>query len=456
MMQFDGSRALLSFSATMVLGCGVLLPITVASCGRKGDGRPQGSEGGGSSASAASYTKVTLKSAAAAALRLGTQPRGCHLGLTQTVQGNGTCLSPSEVELWANGVFLASQSPSAPGSDPASNGPGRILGGGSGFSKDGYIDGGRFNLAQAASMRGQDNLFHKYKSKPQFDLVTVESAYVRASFELKGETWEMLVPFYDQPVEDISVLKECVDSGYLEAAKRNGNLLPGIAFKAGDFLFCKRDEASTACALSAFKWFDAGVNALAAPRPANPKRLSSLSGLTRKCNKKGSDGAPADMAFQMPALRADLSSPVKVYGDFSHGPDSGSNQGASRPAGVSEEAWNERSKAGKATGPYAIYFLEAGGETKRGNKLGATVTFDSSDWIFFDGIQDLTSASTDAALAALTTKEFFAWEKIGFSALGGVEGGWKAALEINLSDISPDEIYATPAPGATPEASTAF
>ncbi len=271
------------------------------------------------------------------------QLQGCHIGLTQTVQANGNCLTQSSIELWASGVALGSQRPQNC-ADPKSAecGPGRILGGGSGFAKDGIIEGAKIELSDADSIRGCDNLFHKYSTRPIFDLASIQTAYTRTTFELKGSTWEMLVPFYDQPVEEIDFLKSCFDAPCIEKAKTNATLLPGITFKAGNFLFCKRSNPTTACENTDYQWFDKASNSLVTSRPADPKRLAAIGSLSRKCIRPVQGDTPPDANYQMPALRADLRNPIQIYGDFSHGAASKSNPGGDRPVGVNQDEWNQR------------------------------------------------------------------------------------------------------------------
>ncbi len=82
-----------------------------------------------------------------------------------------------------------------------------------------------------------------------------------------------------------------------------------------------------------------------------------------------------------------------------------------------------------------------GGATQTVNKLNLNITIDAANWIFFDGINDLSNASIEAALASLTTKEFFAWEQIGFEKIGGIEAGWKAEIEATRSNATLPEVH---------------
>jgi hypothetical protein len=422
---------------------------------KKGDKGPNGG-GGPSSDVRVGFTSLIITDQAATALSgENPEPEFCQMNLTQTVRGEGLCLPAQAIELWASGVLLGNQRPDASASsDPFAAGPGRVLGGGSGYAKDGKLEGAAVDLTKADALRGEDNLFHKYETRPRFDLVAIEAAYVRTSFSINGNTWEMIVPFYQQPVEEEPVMKQCYDSGYIEQAKVNANLFPGISFQAGDFLFCKRTDAAVPCELDQFGWFDTSSKALVSvgqSRPAAAKKLNSLAGLRRSCKVPSADGRPPDASYQMPGLRADLTTPIRVYGDFSHGSESKSNPGGGRPEGVSEAEWSARCEANQPVSPHFVYFVEdAAGAVTKGNKLNVKMSVDASNWIFLEGLRqgDLASAADSQILESLTTREFFAWEKIGFETIGGVEAGWKATLEVSTETVGLSEVYAK-APAAS-------
>ena len=437
----------------------IIAALATGSCdqGKKGGGGGP-PEQGSSNDVKVGYTSLILTESASASLTSGTTaPTNCVLGLSQTVRGEGVCLPAGGVEVWASGVSLGSQRPQlTDGNDPASGGPGRILGGGSGFAKSGYLEGAKIDLTRTDTLRGEDNLFHKYDARPSFDLATVEAAYVRTHFTIKDAVWELLVPFYQQPVESEPVLLQCYDQGYIDEAKANANVLPGISFQAGDLLFCKRSDPATACNLTDFGWFDSAsqsVVSVAQSRPAGARQLKALAKLQRKCTTPSRDGKPPDASFQMPGLRADLESPIKVYADFSHGAGSKSNPNSSAPAGVDGAQWQERCSQNLPVSPHFVYFLESSdGTTKTGNKLNVKLNIDTSDWIYVDGLRsgDLATASEAQILANLTTKEFYAWEKIGFDFIGGVPAGWRAKLEASVETVSLDELYAKAPPNTTP------
>ncbi len=434
-----------------------LLSLAIAACDedKKGNKGPNPNGNSPSSDVRVGFTSLIITEQEPTALsEAPAEPAFCEMNLTQDKRGEGLCLPAEDIELWASGVVLGSQLPESEGSgDPASSGPGRLLGGGSGYAKDGKFDGEKVLLTEADTLRGEDNLFHKYDSKPEFDLVTIEAAYVKTRFSIKGSTWELLVPFFQQPVENESVLKQCYDQGYIDQAKTNATLLSGLGFEAGDFLFCKRADPAVPCEANQFSWLDTGSGTLVSvsqSRPASPKKLGSLSGLNRRCVTPSTDGRPPDASYQMPGLRAELATPIRVYGDFSHGASSKSNPSGGRPVGVNEDEWSARCSNNQPVYPHFIYFLQGGdGVTTTGNKLNVQLNVDASNWIFLVGLRtgDLATATEAQILNSLTTREFFAWENVGFDKIGGVPAGWTATLEASTETVGLDAIYAgAPAP----------
>lgn len=433
-----------------------LVPLVCTACG-EGKSGPKGEPpGGGPGTSgrgdAVSHVFVALGNKASSRAALPLVPESatsCRIGLTQTVQAEGLCLTPDSLSLWAANVVLGSTVKSE-STDPFASAGARLLGGGTGFERDGYFSGAAFDLQTLSSLRGEDNLFHSYESKPTFDAVDIAAGYLRLSFPLKEATWEMLVPFVDQPVETISVVKACYGQGYVDQAKTRAVLLEGLAAKTGDMLFCKRTSASTPCELSEFKWLDTASTTLVAARPAKPKGLSSVSGLVRECKTPATDKAPPDARYDIPSLRLRLNSKLKLYADFSHGAPSRTNP-SGKPERATQAEWEARGMAGKSQSPFMVYFLEKDGKTTKGDKLEVSLQVDPTGYLFFEGMRDLSDVTEEQALAKLTTKEFFAWEKMGLDKVSGLEPAWKADVTVTVSKSDAlDDLYEKLKPGATP------
>ncbi len=431
-------------------------PFLLIACGQgksEPNGEPPG-DGRGSSqrGDAVSHAYVALGNKADSLAGFPLVPdaaTGCHLGLTQTVQGDGLCLTPGSISLWAANVTLGSTT-KMESADPFAGGGARLLGGGTGFERDGYFSGAAFNLDSLSSLRGEDNLFQSYETKPTFDAVDIAAGYLRMAFTMKDAAWEMLVPFVDQPVEGISVLKACYDKGYIDQAKTRALLVPGLTAKTGDMLFCKRADASTPCDIAQFRWLDTATTTLVAARPSKPKVLAAVSGLVRECKTPGTGTTPPDARYDIPSLRLRLNSKFKLYADFSHGAPSRTNP-SGKPTRATDEEWQARTAAGKSQAPFMIYFFEKDGKTTQGDKLEVSLQVDASGYLFFDGLRNLNDVSEEQALAKLTTKEFFAWEKMGLDKVSGLEPAWKADVTVKVSkSASLDDVYEKLTPGATP------
>ena len=425
------------------------------SCGKKDAAAP----GDSSSASASGYSNifVSTKSKGAVYSLTSSSPTSCSIGFGPSTGQNaqGVCLTPTAVSAWLAGISLSRLDPSSATAGAASSA--RVLGGGSGWAKYGYLDGGVFEFNKPSLLQGEDNLWGVYATKPQFNLVLSSLAWLRFAFEHGADTWDVLVPFYDQPVEAGAWAKTCFDAAYLEQLSQKGNVLTGLTFHSGDYLFCKRNSAGTPCSLDAFRWFDLDANALVATRPANPKQSSyAANKIKPACVKAGSadgSGAPPETANKFFPFMASINTPLKLYGDFSHGSNSGTNKGGQRPADVTEDAWKAHTAAGKPKDPYFLYFLESSdGQTTKGNKLNIDFTFDFSNLIFFPGVQNLSTATEIEVLKAVTTKDI--WMRDALPDGGEYKPEIKADVTAAVSTVPLEQLYATPTPGATPQPQT--
>ncbi|NBW81009.1 hypothetical protein EBR21_04570, partial [bacterium] len=235
---------------------------------------------------------------------------------------------------------------------------------------------------------------------------------------------------------------------WINQAKTNAVVLPNMTFKTGDMLVCKRQDANTPCTADQFQWADSSTGVLSSTRPASPKVLNAVSALTRKCNSPGGNGAPPDARYDLPSMVAKLSTPVDLYGDLSHGPTSKSNP-AEFPARSNAAEWADRRSKNLDTAPFTVYFSSNGGTVTSGDRLDAQIKIDASNYIFLENLTSLDANTTDAEIIkAMTTKEFWAWEKLGIGKLGdGLMLGADLKVKVSKS-ATVDEIYAKPVEGS--------
>ncbi|NBO39694.1 hypothetical protein EBU99_14045 [bacterium] len=392
------------------------------------------------------YVAISAKSSASfvadLAVREAAEGQPCHYGVTQTIQGDGTCLTPKSVSLWATSVSLGnSQMTTGNKYETAAD---RILGGGSGFMKDGYFVGAAFDSTTLSALRGSDNLWNTYAKQKTYDQANINFAWINFVVDFKGSTWEYLVSFAEQPVSNYDWLEACYGKAWLDLATTRSITLSGMTFKTGDMMICKRTSASQPCKAAEFKWIDPNDGSLKDTRPSQPRQVSSASQLKRQCITPASNGAPPDAQFDLPALTAKLTASAKLYGDLSHGSTSQSNP-AEKPVRFSEAEWKSRSNKT----PFTVYFYEKDGQKLSGDKLDLALKLDFTNHIFLDGITDLATASEASVLKAITTKQFFAMDKLGIDKMGGVETGLKSDLDVKVSNTTnPDEVFTGPVAGA--------
>lgn len=425
----------------IVVSAALAVVACASSCGKKEEGE-KGPGGGNSSGQSNVYMTLKLKNnTTPLAPELAAESCG-HVQATQTSSAiDGKCLTPDNVTVWASTVSLFKINAGFDGNFA------RLLGGGSGLGKNGYLEGAPFNLSQAGTLKGEDTLWEVKGTKPEFDSVGLSMAYVKIAFTTNTQQWEALLPFVDQPLEENQSIKDCVDAAGLANIKNNANVLTGLTFKKGDYLFCKKTTGSS-CALSDFKWFDTTAKVLTSTRPTTPKRFAYADNYEVKCNSAGSQETPPDMSFDYHYVSFALTSKIKLYGDFSHGSDSEINKGAGIPYGMTQDDWEAHTQAGGSTNPFFIYTLDSNGTKTTGNRLDVKLSFDMSDWIVIDGVYDFTSATDDQILSGFNTKDFFMRDSL----KKGEEfsPNQKVTAEISISDSKLAEIYTTPAPGATP------
>jgi hypothetical protein len=213
-------------------------------------------------------------------------------------------------------------------------------------------------------------------------------------------------------------------------------------------LICKRQDASTPCTSAQFQWADSNTGVLSTTRPSSPKALKSTQSLSRKCNSPASNGVPPDANYELPSMLAKLSTPVDLYGDLSHSSSSKSNP-AEYPARSTAAEWSDRRSKNLQNSPFTLYFYSNNGTVTSGDKLDAQISVDASNYILLENLSSLDATTSDEdIIKAMTTKEFWAWEKLGIGKMGD-QLMLGADLKVKVSQsASFDEIYAKPVAGA--------
>lgn len=310
-------------------------------------------------------------------------PAACEIDVGFGPSDTGICTTPLKVEGWASGIFLHEESGST---NSETAGGVRILGGGNGLDQTGSWEGDKFDFEDDAAIDGESTLEKVYKTKPTFTSITTELNYMSFKTQVGSNYWNVIVPFYSQPVEQNAIVQSCqYDEFYLSKVAENANLLPGLEFERGDFLFCIKSTIDD-CKINEFKFFDTDSETFVASRPNAPKFSEYISELESGCAPplQGESGASLDWGRF--SVRADLTTPLKLYADYAFG-DSSQNP--------------DSEAASSGLPPYKIYYHEVDGAAQTGNDLKISFEFNTDNMIFFKDISDVSTLqnSTNAEIA---------------------------------------------------------
>ena len=329
------------------------------------------------------------------------EPQNCHLQDTPDgPAADGLCLTPTNLEMWTSELTLLGNNRLAAVS--------RLLGNGSGLSNTGYLDGAAFDLAMASTLKGQDNLYGVYSLKPDWETLRIDVVYLRVSFSVKGESWEMLIPYSSQPLEKEAWVESCFTPATRELIHIRANPVSGLKLQRGDYLFCKPAAGAT-CAFSEFQWFDKVTKTLSTKRPENPRTFDYLrANSSASCLSPESDSGAASVSIASVPLLVAINKPLpKFYADLSHGDASQTNQGAKTPVGVSRDDWQAHLDAKLPNDPHLIYFINKGESVESGNQLNLKLAFELTNYLYLDKVSSIDSTSIEDILAGITTKDIF-------------------------------------------------
>lgn len=411
----------------------VTMLISTAACnkdkggdeGDPGENGGSGGNGGGGGGSGGSptgsyYGKVVLKGSGAALTAAAANNCGFSLDI---YRGEGACFTPVSTSAHVISINLISDVAGRPparllAEDEATGGGGKIFSG----SEVALDDTG-------GALVGNNTLWDEYDGKPQWNGVGIDMAYVRTQVNIRDKFVTVLIPGFSQPfpayAKEICGFDDTVAS---QDRYASANLLPGLTFQRGDFLFCVKDSADAACAAADYRFLDTSSKTLVEARPSNAKRSSYLAGTPAVCS--ASEGDRYGFNFKLAQLVATIpeASQFKLYGDFSHGDLSHQNLGD------------------VSVSPYVIYYYEpVSGGTTQGTELVTTLTFDQTDSVFVETLRltDVASLSLETSLAGLNLKSLWAYDK---KFGDGVEGGFAshyagmtatAAVELSGGSAAP-------------------
>lgn len=363
----------------------------------------------------------------------------------------GFCLTPLKFEGFTGRMDVSTtsvgNSPAGGDPDTLANSKGaRVFGMNELSEKKGTIfPGVEFDLSdvESAGFVGNNTLWVQYPYKATYEYVTMELQYERIKFHLNGKFVTMMIAAQSQPFKESDELAGCnfTEDQLGQERFADADLLEGMEFKRGDYLFCVKDNASDTCAATDFKWFDTTSNSLVSTRPATPKVYQFPTGAVT-CEKDNSN-PERDTAFNLRNFSGLAESAImssenrfKLYADFSHGEYSQQWKDATAPFGEQSQEVENGDEEGKVDGednskandPFLLYYYEKNGTTTEGANLKIKFDFDPSGMLFFEGIPaaDVATTSLETLLKNVYTV-----------------GGWvmKKKTEGNVQGAGPEQYF---------------
>jgi hypothetical protein len=294
----------------------------------------------------------------------------------------GVCLTPIDVAGRAHFVDAADHSLDADYEDSA-----RIVKAGAEDTEevDGEIFGGAdFSLLDSSTFNGTNELFSAYERKPLYSGITFESVFLNVKFFTKNKYVTMLLVSTTQPFVDSSIAKSgsCALSAEEKTMDRyvDADILSDMTFQRGDYLFCVKDDASSECKATDYKWFNLDTNQLVDERPSKPRVNQWFVFDEPSCSV---ENGRKNFSFSGVRVMANLTKKFKLYSDFSHGHDSAQWPDAVGPFGSGDPSTDEFAK------PFPLYYHQPeGGDLEEGTGLKVTLDFNVENSLFLEGMDE--------------------------------------------------------------------
>ena len=419
--------------------------LALTACGGGGGGG--GGNGGGSnndrSSSGFSENSVTLRSQVftlpqtnspgnktANTANAAAAPQSCTY-VADIYSNTGTCISPTQVTGLAQQAHVGIDNTSVPGGT-------RLLGGSEFSETPGQIIiGVEFDLANPTPLVTNNTLRNQYPYREQYDNVGLSTTYYKIKFSLTYNNgadtqWvTMFLASFGQPFTTsaavTNAMANCgVTSDHLTQQRfvNADNMLPGMSFNRGDYLFCVKDNETDTCAASDFQWLDTSDNSLTSTRPTTPKTSHYLANNPIGCVNEGEDRVNFD--FGPFGFSASLPSDqqFKLWSDMSHGDVSTQWPGSQYPMNdvtigpIDDAGWVE---------PYYIYYYQdcstgPCSTTTSGSQLDVTLDFDTDEMLLItDMDEDTVESQTSIGniLANIHNKTQWAFDQ---KSINDVEG----------------------------------
>lgn len=388
---------------------GIILAFGTAACDSDEDENAQGS-GASSSYDSKASAKIDLYSSGlvgGASLNLASDVESCSLNM-DIYSASGLCITPSEFKGYSTYIYATTSTDTNPDSGSA-----RLAGvAGSSEAEGNIFNGAEFSFATKDSpFTGFNELWDQYPYRQLYDYIAIDLAYEKIRFELKGKFVELLVVSSDQPFASGDIVDTC---GVPEADREqsrytNADLLTGLSFKRGDYLFCVKDS-DVACEASDFKWLDLDNTELVSTRPLKPRVHSYVAVDQVNCSTE-----QYGISIGVPAIHvaAKLSEGFKLWADFSNGINS--NEWKDARAALGRELTEDENNSDYFEEPYAIYTHEdISGTQQTGTTMQVNLDFDLSQMLFIEGYddeEDLAAVDMAVVLSQVYAKHDWVFQK---------------------------------------------
>jgi len=404
------------------------------------------------------YTQntVTIQDTATvgkAVFRAAAAPADCP-ARSDIYSANGTCLSPTQVTGHAISVDLyLDQSAVAGGT--------RLLGADEFAETPGSVfDGEEFDLSKPSILVTNNTLFEQYDAHDQYDSLGVHTTYYKIQFPMtisSGTQYiTMLLAMYGQPFAQSAAMQDAMSNCGVTAQQatesryQQADLLTGMAFQRGDYLFCVKAGAADACAAADYQWLNTDNYALVSVRPDNPKTAHWLANQAVTCSSEGDGRVNFDFGTFGLFASIDSTDQFKLWSDFSHGE-------LSRQWPVGQYPLGDQS-IGPADGegwvsPYYLYYYQdcpagACAAEQQGVVLDATLNVDTTGMLFVEGLSTTeiaNEANLGFVLSKLQTRTQWAFDQKSLNSVVGFDpvdmAGMGVQVQITLSgsaDQPPD------------------
>ncbi|SMF06544.1 hypothetical protein [Pseudobacteriovorax antillogorgiicola] len=396
------------------------------------DGEGQGGSDGGSS-SDLTFGQASIQSSTLAISSLQsdeTDLDDCSFSL-DIYRGEGACMTPTSVIGMSTLVVGASVDSS--GSNSAEARLAATVNFHSDEQDGKIIEGKEFSFSDTSSFKAYNELWAEYDVQASYTHLTMELAYEKIQFEVNSKFVTMFLANYQQPFSEWDILDDC---GLSEEEKTYSNIteadvLEGMTFQRGDYLFCVKDTADAECAATDFQWYDLDSDTLVSTRPSNPRTHAFLVFDEATCTDD--NGRPS---FNMSAIRigATLNEQFKLYADFSNGVDS--VQWKDSAVAFEDAADNSQDEQDNFQEPFLYYYYEdAAGNTSAGTGLDMSFDFNSEDMIYFDGLRasDVEAASIEEVLKVAYARHDWLFHKKGQDQVVGFDVDEYASMTVSAT-----------------------